>query len=104
MKIEIAKHTPGPWLVHEDSYGGFNRIWSARGDDVATCMGDGSIPSGEILANERLIAAAPELLEALYCAETILILLSEEVNVLGFNAKKVLPKIKSAICKAKGFE
>lgn len=58
-------YTPGPWKVIVDSYGGFNRIWSPEGDDVATCMGDGAIPKEERHANERLIAAAPELAEAL---------------------------------------
>lgn len=53
-------------------------------------------------ANSRLIAAAPELLEALKCAETVLILLNEEVERLGLNGKNVLPKIKAAIRKATG--
>jgi hypothetical protein len=65
QEAKAVSHTPGPWRVAEDSYGGFNRIWSADGYDIATCTGDGSIPYEERIANERLIAAAPELLEAL---------------------------------------
>lgn len=58
-------HTPGPWKVAEDSYGGFNRIWSPDGDDIATCQGDGSIPRETRIANERLIAICPEMAESL---------------------------------------
>jgi hypothetical protein len=41
-----------------------------------------------------------ELLEALRCSETVLILLQEEVGRLGLNAKNVPPKVKAAIRKA----
>jgi len=50
----------------------------------------------------RLIAAAPELLETLECAETLLILLSEEIASLGCNASKVLPRVQAAIRNARG--
>lgn len=69
----MTKHTPAPWVAE----------WSIRGEDevkrgwhvfnentvdvygcVADCVG-GVEENGEAEANARLIAAAPELLEAL---------------------------------------
>jgi len=56
-------HTAGPWRVAPDSVmTTMNRIWEPGGCDVACCEGDGSIGGEERAANERLIAAAPELL------------------------------------------
>ena len=58
------KHTPGPWTVYDDSNDGkTNRIEiAARGKTVARIYQ--SVPE-EDLPNARLIAAAPDLLEAL---------------------------------------
>lgn len=63
----MSAHTPGPWLITDSGtfvYAlngrGSNRFWlsvSAAGPDHAT--------QAEREANARLIAAAPELLEAL---------------------------------------
>lgn len=52
-----AKHTPGPWTQHEGevrakNYGLISRSYYGK-------------PDGEGVANARLIAAAPELLQAL---------------------------------------
>ena len=57
----MSKHTPGPWAVERDAEG---RLHVVEGDflDVAE-VGYLSGPDPE--ANARLIAAAPELLEAL---------------------------------------
>lgn len=69
-----AKHTPGPWRVARDNYG-ITRIWGMDGEgddagecDIACAEGDGSIPPERREANSRLIAAAPDLLEALEVA------------------------------------
>jgi hypothetical protein len=61
---EMSKHTPGPWVVYDDSNDGkTNRIEiAARGKTVARIYH--SVPA-EDLPNARLIAAAPELLAAL---------------------------------------
>ncbi len=58
------KHTPGPWVVYDDSNDGkTGRIEiAARGKTVARIYN--SVPA-EDLPNARLIAAAPALLEAL---------------------------------------
>jgi hypothetical protein len=59
-----AEHTPGPWVVYDDSNNGkTNRIEiAALGKTVARIYH--SVPE-EDLPNARLIAAAPDLLEAL---------------------------------------
>jgi hypothetical protein len=59
-----AEYTPGPWVVYDDSNNGkTNRIEiAARGKTVARIYH--SVPE-EDLPNARLIAAAPDLLEAL---------------------------------------
>lgn len=69
-----TKHTPGPWILH----GALARIEDVNGrllavpvfqsqNDTGTTYG-----SNENLANAKLIAAAPELLEAL--KETLFLL------------------------------
>jgi hypothetical protein len=63
---------------------------------IATCNG-ATCPNE---ANARLIAAAPDMYEACKCAETVLILLSEEVSRLGLRAENVLPRLRTAIKKA----
>ena len=59
-----AKHTPGPWEVHYSPHH-FFEIFAAAASrtitNVPTHMTDGAVQE----ANARLIAAAPELLEAL---------------------------------------
>lgn len=66
--MNAAPHTPGPWSVDEVSeYTGAVRITAANGDVVAraACYGPQSETPHAQAANARLIAAAPELLEAL---------------------------------------
>ncbi len=64
------KHTPGPWIA--ERFGCVTAIVDGRRVQVAAAMGQGPMygppetPVTEIsAANARLIAAAPELLEAL---------------------------------------
>ncbi|QJP06319.1 hypothetical protein [Pseudomonas multiresinivorans] len=61
----MSKHTPGPWMVDDSEYlaegGG---LCVMQGNDCIAVVGDFN-PSHPIDANARLIAAAPELLEAL---------------------------------------
>lgn len=56
-----AKHTPGPWK----RTGALTVRGGALGRLIAKVDGGGSINSEEIYANTRLIAAAPDMLEAL---------------------------------------
>ena len=53
----MNKHTPGPWTATADPYS--DVVVDASGREIVVVMD----PNGE--ANARLIAAAPDLLEAL---------------------------------------
>lgn len=64
--MSISKHTPGPWTLDDR---GYKYIVSKSGNGYITrdiCRLDGSTMAALAQeANARLIAAAPELLEAL---------------------------------------
>lgn len=93
-----SKYTPGPWQMHdedyapEEIYGDLEHVEGhARGTQVCTCE-----PCDQMIANARLIAAAPELLSA---AEHILALLDHptwSVTILDADV------LRAAIAKAKG--
>jgi hypothetical protein len=61
--VSAAKHTPGPWVVDG------KQAWVTQGTrdlPIAALLWPTSLRSeDETMANARLIAAAPELLEAL---------------------------------------
>lgn len=103
-----VKYTPGPWAIGgpDDAYifagtdASEKRIAEIVEDDLDS--GYDYCSTEEADANARLIAAAPEMLEALQVAETVLILLKHEVEGLRFNGKNVLPRVQTAIRKAKG--
>lgn len=74
---ETTQHTPGPWMAYNADNGRILKHWRIRGDCVrdeptfAVIDSDGKLSPEYEAANARLIAAAPELLEALslmYCA------------------------------------
>jgi aryl-alcohol dehydrogenase-like predicted oxidoreductase len=56
-------HTPAPWKIHrmENHHSGVPDIYQIHWSDIGECVAE--IVHGE--ANARLIAAAPEMLEAL---------------------------------------
>lgn len=59
----MSKHTSGPWKVSNSD----NELSVVTGDDkylISKIVGDDRIPGCEDQANARLIAAAPDLLEA----------------------------------------
>jgi hypothetical protein len=67
----MSKHTPGPWAVDADAYPIFiyseSETWPLI-DELGNeegCKGAFIANTGDNKANARLIAAAPELLEAL---------------------------------------
>jgi hypothetical protein len=92
-KIKTTKHTPGPWVVYDDSNDGkTNRMEiAARGKTVARIYH--SVPE-EDWPNACLIAAAPDLLEALVEASVAL--------RIGHNSLTALEKASAAIAKATG--
>lgn len=66
-----TKHTAGPWLAHRQQF----EIIINTGHPKSPTIGSvfvNLIPSEEAEANARLIAAAPEMLEALRKAESLL--------------------------------
>ncbi|TLX12106.1 hypothetical protein [Rhizobium sp. MHM7A] len=64
-----SKHTPGPWHVDpkspEESFFEDVNVLRHDGLAIAVCVHNGDILPPEPEANARLIAAAPDLLEAL---------------------------------------
>lgn len=105
-----TKHTPGPWRITmptkpNKSYAKIdapNGVWLEfakvvvrydYGDDQFTDRPEG-------LANAKLIAAAPELLDALIEAEKVLWMHSIEIGKSGFNPLDAINKAKAAIKKA----
>lgn len=92
-------HTPGPWdcdgtQVYAEHLCICN-AYRSRTDDEGNWM-----PNKEVEANARLIAAAPELLDALHSAKgTIEYLLANADNGPAYNCIEV---IAAAIAKAEG--
>jgi hypothetical protein len=87
----MSKHTPGPWTI-DVAYGG----WSIRSKGIMLALSGGSIstwitPEDEDAANARLIAAAPDLLEAL-----------KRVCSHGYRTSPDWDNARAAIAKAEG--
>jgi hypothetical protein len=67
--MKNTQHTPGPWVIADDPTS--EGVWidhpdlkSGEDDEICRCL-DSTLSGEECLANARLIAAAPELLDAL---------------------------------------
>jgi len=91
----MSKHTPGPWELHL----GYNGAFRIEKDGVViTDRGPYLDRHLEMHANARLIAAAPDLLEALKEAREVM---GQEPSARVINAAI---KIREAIKKAEGGE
>ena len=103
----MNKHTPGPWdyapcmnfghksfQIHQKDGAPYTPYYS----DVATTERGENAEVQE--ANARLIAAAPQMLEALEAVAPLLHWLDQEQNVTM--AGDMLPKVLAAIAAAKG--
>lgn len=90
-----AQHTPGPWtvLTTADKSRVVANARAGEGWTIAI-LRQGDTP--EWAANARLIAAAPDLLEALEAADAVL---SGRVRDLNY---QVRDKVRAAIAKARG--
>ena len=90
----MTEHTPGPWTIKQ--FGG-PQISGPKGYAVATMWGALSVRElkGQDLANAKLIAAAPELLEA--CVEFV-----RRVEAGEIRSKLTYATMKAVIAKAKG--
>lgn len=95
----MSKHTPGPWIRHEGEV--------RHKSHGLICRSYYGSPDGVGAANVRLIAAAPDLLEALRifasCASTV----SSEIDDRGHSwseayLDQALPIARAAIAKATG--
>lgn len=80
----MSKHTPGPWVAHvskvdEDSG---NEVMLIRSVDPLRGIASFEVLDEEDEANGRLIAAAPELLEALKLLQAIM---SDSEGVAGYH-------------------
>ncbi len=90
-----TEHTPGPWeLIH---FGGPQIGHKASGDAVCTMWGDENDPADPFHANARLIAAAPDILEALEIAVTLWAFQSTDAP-----QREWLSIAEAAIAKARG--
>lgn len=98
-----SKHTPGPWDLGVNSYNAETR---AEGDVLVKKTGKRIAYTGSVhtdrevnKANARLIAAAPELLEAL---ENITAGLNDEEDTMPLIRGSEVKAARKAIAKARG--
>lgn len=109
-KEEKVKHTPGPWKYHEELGAQFSMVGNSdyvvAGIPNETWTGcEDDLPIQR--ANARLIAAAPDLLEALETAAShVCSLLCPSVKRTGeeWTHSKECEQVRAAIAKAKGKE
>ena len=91
-----TKHTPGPWrsaLVSDKSW--HVGVYDNTGTQVALVKVASALSAPRRDADARLIAAAPELLEALKAAFDLMV--QEDFGTLT-----LVPKLRAAIAKATG--
>ena len=98
---EELKHTPGPWSIRQES------VWSVGTDHEMTALVYGCTDTEEE-ANARLIAAAPDLLEALKLAQSAVADFHSGMNTTRPSEEtrerneRILGSIRAAIAKAEG--
>jgi hypothetical protein len=101
----MSKHTPGPWVVYDDSKDGkTNRIEiAALGKTVAHIYS--SVPKEDV-PNARLISAAPELLKELHWMRNLWQKeKNNHVGLINANGAEVfewIDRVDAAIAKATG--
>ena len=67
-----TKHTPGPWKLIEQGDANMYGMVTAGNRWIINFQQNGELMSETELANARLMAAAPELLEALISAKNLI--------------------------------
>jgi hypothetical protein len=93
----MSAHTPGPWRIHENPTGGASV--ETESVSIADVKARGGVPfptQEHCLANARLIAAAPDLLDALNE------LLGFACTTPGAPAHSSMEKARTALKKARG--
>lgn len=94
-----TKHTQGPWRT---SLTEGQRAWNVSSEATGRTVAIVSDWSPEAEANARLIAAAPELLEALKSARFAIQVTLDSGLVTEKNVRSTLNHIDAAIAKAEG--
>ena len=107
-----TRHTPGPWIVKENrAYKTSWLIYDPEGNQLAQVANwQGKTFNCDAEINARLIAAAPELLEALEIAQSLAMAWVAywatcpfvEKGIQNKTNSEFLFKISAAIAKAKG--
>ncbi|WP_211485469.1 hypothetical protein [Achromobacter ruhlandii] len=109
-----TKHTPGPWSLEtvRTSSGVCHKVgpFPGRREDhpprhaclYADYPSDSNPADQELLANARLIAAAPELLDALEDLKSELVLSDVDQDYIESHFRRCLNKAAAAIAKATG--
>jgi hypothetical protein len=94
-----TKHTPGPWQASEN---GFLRmgVRDASGAWMTYKAGEDYMGPKQLEANAKLIAAAPDLLEALECLKREVILSDVDMAYIDTHFKPWIEKARAAIAKA----
>jgi hypothetical protein len=100
------KHTPGPWTLnrHGAIVGGeFHQYTNGAGQSqLAMAVGGNGIDESQRSANARLIAAAPELLEALVALRREAMHDAEFSDVSREQFEAILNRADAAIAKVTG--
>jgi hypothetical protein len=100
-KVSRASFTPGPWKVHKSDHANTGLLIEQHGGNVvAECD-----PVDNMVANARLIAAAPELVEAVaFATEEIDDILHDPTTTLDGiifdQLAEMLPVLRRALKKA----
>jgi hypothetical protein len=101
-----AKHTPGPWIVKENrAYKTSWLIYDPEGNQLAQVANwQDKTFNCDAEINARLIAAAPDLLEALHLLAGCIVMGGDPYEGLGPSKPGTSPiaKARAAIAKAKG--
>lgn len=92
--MSMFQECPLPWRVNGSERS--TAIWVEDADGKRVCIVRNHERDSDVA---RLMAAAPDMLDALKVAANVLFLLSDEVAALGLKAENVAPKVRAAITK-----
>lgn len=95
----MSAHTPSPWTVVPSSDGVSSQARTSDGR-FSIYLGSTGAPAEEWQANARLIAAAPELLDALRRAERVMTDADLDHEPADDEARLTLDAVRAAIAKA----
>lgn len=96
----MSEHTPGPWVIDSENVDLFtqnqSRMWiNATGMHIGYVDGP---RTSERIANARLIAAAPEMYEAL----EMFLAYNDQGGPISFNTDAMWAKARSVLAKIEG--